>query len=218
MFSAVGTHGPVLSPLADFILDILFVSFAFILFSLSKPSKMQSLLFGAFVLVIVAGRILFQPLPNVQPVTLAVLLMGAHQGVQRGVSFAVLVTLLSNVFISDGWWTIFQALGWSAVAILGASVASKTNEMLSFKSLLILSAVSAVLFDVITTFSLVDSSTTPIGFLSLLYSGLMYDFFHVIGNMSFVVWFGHTMQQFLLPLPEITEDVQMVEDVYVVRG
>ncbi|MDA0715104.1 MAG: hypothetical protein O2866_00585 [archaeon] len=185
---------------------------------MSKPSKMQSLMFGAFVLVIVASRILFQPLPNVQPVTLAVLLMGAHQGAQRGVSFAVLVTLLSNVFIGDGWWTIFQALGWSAVALLGATFVSKTNEMLDFKSLLILSAVSAVLFDVITTFSLVDSSTTPIDFLSLLYSGLMYDFFHVIGNMSFVVWFGHTMQQFLLPLPEITEDVQMVEDVYVVRG
>jgi energy-coupling factor transport system substrate-specific component len=218
MFSAVGTHGPVLSPIADFILDLLFVSFAFVLFSMSKPSKMQSVLFCVFVVVIVAGRILLQPLPNVQPVTLAVLLMGAHQGVQRGVSFALLVTLLSNLFIGDGWWTLFQALGWSAVAILGAGVASKSKEMLDFKMLLILSAISAILFDFITTFSLVNGSTTLTDFVSILYSGLMYDAFHILGNMSFAVWFGHTMQQFLLPLPEITEDIQLVEDVYVVRG
>ena len=58
--------------------------------------------------------------PNIQPVTILMLLAGAHLGSRHGVALAVLVTLVSNIFLGSGWWTIWQASGWAMVAVTGA--------------------------------------------------------------------------------------------------
>jgi len=218
MFSAIGTHGPILSPIADTLLDIFFVGLAIMLFANSKPSKMQSFFFLSFVCIIVAGRVILQPLPNVQPVTLAVFLMGAHQGTRRGMSFAILVTLLSNLFIGDGWWTLFQAIGWSAVAAFGAWATARSSAKIELDALLPLLVVSSILFDIITTLSLIDSSTTITSFMSILYSGLLYDMFHILGNLCFAVWLGGSIQDFLMPMENINEESVMAEDLHVISG
>ena len=218
MFSAIGTHGPILSPIADTLLDIFFVGLAIMLFANSKPSKMQSFFFLSFVCIIVAGRVILQPLPNVQPVTLAVFLMGAHQGTRRGMSFAILVTLLSNLFIGDGWWTLFQAIGWSAVAAFGAWATARSSGKIELDVLLPLLVVSSILFDIITTLSLFDSSTTITSFMSILYSGLLYDMFHILGNLCFAVWLGGSIQDFLMPMENINEESVMAEDLHVISG
>jgi len=218
MFSAIGTHGPILSPIADTLLDVFFVGLAIMLFANSKPSKMQSFFFLSFVCIIVAGRVILQPLPNVQPVTLAVFLMGAHQGARRGMSFAILVTLLSNLFIGDGWWTLFQAIGWSAVAAFGAWATARSSAKIELDALLPLLVVSSILFDIITTLSLFDSSTTITSFMSILYSGLLYDMFHILGNLCFAVWLGGSIQDFLMPMENINEESVMAEDLHVISG
>ena len=218
MFSAIGTHGPILSPLADTLFDLLFVGFAILLFTNSKPSKMQSFFFLSFVFIIVAGRVILQPLPNVQPVTVAVFLMGAHQGARRGMSFAILVTLLSNLFIGDGWWTLFQAIGWSVVAVLGASATARSSAKIELNVLLPMLVASSILFDFITSLSLIDSSTTLTSFISILYSGLLYDMFHILGNLCFAVWLGESMQDFLMPIENIHEESVPAEDLHVISG
>ena len=218
MFSAIGTHGPILSPLADTLFDLLFVGFAILLFTNSKPSKMQSFFFLSFVFIIVAGRVILQPLPNVQPVTMAVFLMGAHQGARRGMSFAILVTLLSNLFIGDGWWTLFQAIGWSVVAVLGASATARSSAKIELNVLLPMLVASSILFDFITSLSLIDSSTTLTSFISILYSGLLYDMFHILGNLCFAVWLGESMQDFLMPIENIHEESVPAEDLHVISG
>jgi len=218
MFSAIGTHGPILSPLADTLFDLLFVGFAILLFTNSKPSKIQSFFFLSFVFIIVAGRVILQPLPNVQPVTMAVFLMGAHQGARRGMSFAILVTLLSNLFIGDGWWTLFQAIGWSVVAVLGASATARSSAKIELNVLLPMLVASSILFDFITSLSLIDSSTTLTSFISILYSGLLYDMFHILGNLCFAVWLGESMQDFLMPIENIHEESVPAEDLHVISG
>jgi len=179
---------------------------------------MQSFFFLSFVCIIVAGRVILQPLPNVQPVTLAVFLMGAHQGTRRGMSFAILVTLLSNLFIGDGWWTLFQAIGWSAVAAFGAWATARSSAKIELDVLLPLLVVSSILFDIITTLSLIDSSTTITSFMSILYSGLLYDMFHILGNLCFAVWLGGSIQDFLMPMENINEESVMAEDLHVISG
>ena len=214
MFSASGIHGPVLTPYASMLLDVIFVAAAILLFWTSKPNKMQSYVFAAFVLIVVAGRVVLQPFPNVQPVTVAVLLMGAFQGMKRGISFAILVTLLSNLFIGAGWWTLFQVAGWSCVAIIGAISAQRIGE-LQLPRLVYLSVVSAIAFDFIVTFSLVDSTTTILEFLSFLYLGLPYDVLHILSNVTFMIWFGHSIQEFLAPIPEPETETMLAEGLHV---
>ena len=90
--------------------DVALVSAAFaFLFSAPRANRMTAAMLATMVVAMAALRVVMQPLPNVQPVTVAALLVGAHLGARRGVAFAILVTLLSNLLISHGWWTFFQA-------------------------------------------------------------------------------------------------------------
>ena len=66
---------------------------------------------AAFISALVVSRVMLEPLPNIQPVTVALLLIGATLGARRGIGIAILVTILSNAFLGTGIWTLFQAAG-----------------------------------------------------------------------------------------------------------
>ena len=128
MFQAMGVHGPTLSPVASMFLDAALVATAFLL--LAKPTKRpiaNMLFFASLVLSVSLIRVVMQPLPNIQPVTVAALLVGAQLGARRGAAFALLVTMISNFFIGNGWWTLFQAAGWASVAVFGSRPVSYTH-------------------------------------------------------------------------------------------
>ena len=75
----------------------------------SNPLAMLAILaiFG------IAGRVLFEPLPNVQPVTVIVLLAGIYYGAPRALALAGIIALVSNVAVlGHGPWTLFQVVGW----------------------------------------------------------------------------------------------------------
>ena len=47
----------------------------------------------------VSGRILLEPIPNVQPVTVIVLMSGIYFGFTRSIILATSVALVSNIFL-----------------------------------------------------------------------------------------------------------------------
>ena len=110
MFSASGTHGPVVEPALGLLIDASLIGAATILL-LRSSSKTGMGLLALLVLTISSLRVAMADLPNIQPVTVSCLLVGAVMGARRGVAFAILVTLLSNAVIGVGWWSIFQAAG-----------------------------------------------------------------------------------------------------------
>tara|TARA_B100000035_G_C21009482_1_gene558899 strand:- start:933 stop:1592 length:660 start_codon:yes stop_codon:yes gene_type:complete len=198
MFQALGVHGPVLTPLASALLDITLVSVAFAFFvGGGRSNRMAMGMLATMVVAMAALRVLMQPLPNVQPITVAALLVGAHLGVRRGVAFAILATLLSNLLISHGWWTLFQAAGWSLVAVIGARANLIQNGELRMPRLAVVSVVAALLFGFVSTLSLVTSSMTPGAFAVLLGQGWPFDAVHALGNLVFVVWMAPSLHQFL---------------------
>ena len=80
------------------------------------------LMLGVFA---VSGRVLMDPIPNVQPVTVIVLLAGIHYGAPRAIALATAVTLCSNLILGHGLWSLYQAVGWSAVGVAGALLSSR---------------------------------------------------------------------------------------------
>tara|TARA_B110000908_G_scaffold160957_1_gene204697 strand:+ start:415 stop:1077 length:663 start_codon:yes stop_codon:yes gene_type:complete len=191
MFQALGTHGPVLSPTTSLVLDVILVVAAFwLLATPSKKSLGDSLLLVTLVLAVSATRVLMQPLPNIQPVTVAALIIGAQLGARRGAAFAILVAMISNAVIGNGWWTIFQAIGWASVAVMGSKLALIVNGELQRSRLFIAAIASAFVFDLIVSLSIIDSSFTLLTFLTYLAHGLPYDLLHAVGNLTFAVWFG----------------------------
>ena len=97
----------------------------------------------------VSGRVLLDPIPNVQPVTVIVLLAGVHFGASRSIALAATVALASNMILGHGLWTFYQAAGWAAVGIAGALLSSRLypNGTIAMTKLAATSVVAALVFD-----------------------------------------------------------------------
>jgi energy-coupling factor transport system substrate-specific component len=59
-----------------------------------------------------AGRVLFAPIPNVQPVTVMVAAAGVALGPRRGFAVGAIAALASNMFLGQGSHTPWQMLAW----------------------------------------------------------------------------------------------------------
>ena len=62
--------------------------------------------------VAVAGRVLFTPLPNFQPVSAIVIIAALCFGRESGFLTGALSALVSNMFLGQGAWTPWQMYGW----------------------------------------------------------------------------------------------------------
>ena len=65
-----------------------------------------------------AGRVLFAPIPSVQPVTVIVAAAGVALGPRRGFAVGALAALASNFFLGQGPHTPWQMLAWGGCGLL----------------------------------------------------------------------------------------------------
>jgi energy-coupling factor transport system substrate-specific component len=72
--------------------------------------------------VAAAGRVLFTPIPGVQPVTFVCLVTGAALGPRAGLAVGPLAGLLSNSFLGQGPWTPAQMALWGLAGLTGAAL------------------------------------------------------------------------------------------------
>lgn len=77
----------------------------------------------------VVGRLAFQFVPNIQPMTAIIIITSILIGPINGIIVAVLGCFVSNLLLGMGMWTIWQMLAWGAVAlisgVLGKYITSK---------------------------------------------------------------------------------------------
>ena len=162
----------------------------------NRPWAMLSLLaiFG------ISGRILLEPLPNIQPVTMLVLLAGIYFGGWRALALAGTIAWVSNVLVlGHGPWTFFQALGWGAVGLSGAGLSGflLDGNRIRVTRLAYVSAASAFLFDWIVSSSiLLETGTSMI--VPYLINGLAFDLYHAAGNVAFVAWMAVPLSDMIL--------------------
>lgn len=199
MLSAIGTHGPTVSPAAMMLLNVILFSIGVWLLIKPQDSKQAWL----WPLLLIAGlasvsRIAMGFIPNVMPVTILAVMVGSKFGAQRGFAFAILVTLGSNAVLGHGWWSLFQILGWSSVAVVASMMKVHDDAgALSMSRLAFASMWSVPVFSIIVSFSIIDSGMSLIEFGLYLVNGLLYDFIHFLGNLFFAMWFGHWFERLL---------------------
>lgn len=87
----------------------------FFSFERRKPSVKDILPVVVMVAVASAGRVVFNFLPQIQPVTAIVIIMGVYCGKQTGFLTGSLCALVSNLFLGQGPWTPFQMLAWGQI-------------------------------------------------------------------------------------------------------
>ena len=184
-----GVHGTALGPVEMLVLNVVLVSFSFLL--LCRPTqsaKREILVLTSITLAAAASRILLEPFPNVQPLTLMCLVMGASLGARRGMAFAVMATMLSNIVLSHGLWTFYQATGWAAIAFAGSKLSLVHGSKVEMKKLIFTAAIVSVLFDWWVSLSALSSLATISDFGIYLLNGLPFDAIHAIASIASAVW------------------------------
>ena len=184
-----GVHGAVLGPIEMLVLNIVLITFCF--FMLCRPtinSTREVLVLSSITIAAAASRIILEPLPNVQPLTVLCLIMGASLGARRGMAFAVMATMISNIILSHGLWTLFQATGWAAIAFAGSKLNLVIRSDILMKRLLVTSVIVSVLFDWWVSLSVITSGTTLFEFFLYILNGLPFDVLHALASIVSAVW------------------------------
>jgi energy-coupling factor transport system substrate-specific component len=86
-------------------------------------SSKELVLIATLAAAAAAGRILFAAVPNVQPVTVIVVVSGVALGPRAGMSVGGLAALISNFYLGQGAYTPWQMLAWGACGLLGGFAA-----------------------------------------------------------------------------------------------
>lgn len=132
------------------------------------------------------GRVVFQFLPNVQPMTAILLILTLYLGVRDGLVVATLSLILSNMILGMGPWTFAQLFSY-AVIILFTGIVMRPFHSKRTKWLFVLFALlSGFFYGFIISF--VSFRTYGMTNFWVYYSvGLPFDFLHAVGNAGFYI-------------------------------
>lgn len=131
----------------------------------------------------VVGRLVFQFVPNIQPMTAIIIITSILIGPVNGIIVAVLGCFVSNLLLGMGMWTIWQMLAWGTVAlisgVLGKYITSK--RLFVFTPVAVLSGYLFGFVVSLNMFVLTDNG------LAYYLAGLPFDTAHAIGNGIFFI-------------------------------
>ena len=179
-------HGLEAGPLSS-----LHITLALIAAGLLLPDLLQRRWTMAISIVAVAvaaglGRIVMNTTPSVQPLTALVFILGALVGGRRASSCAIAATLISNLELGMGVWSVYQALAWSTVGCVGSMVRPylMVADRLSLWRTAVFASLLAYPFGWIVSIPALDHGV--IKYFGYLWNGLMFDTYHAIGNALFI--------------------------------
>lgn len=195
-------HNVALSPIQSLFLNIAILSIIVLSLIRGERSLRDQSQWGMLFLLAVfgvSGRILLGPIPNVQPVTVLVLLAGAYFGAPRAIALAATIALASNVMLlGHGPWTLFQAIGWGGVGLLGALLSNRivVEGDVRVGLLAVIAAISGLVFNWFVSLSIL-LEVGPSMLIPYLLNGLVFDLYHVAGNVLFVAWMASPLGEMM---------------------
>ena len=145
----------------------------------------------------VAGRVLFNVIPQVQPSTALIILTGLSLGPFCGGATGMLTAFVSNMVLGQGPWTPFQMLAWGLIGV-GAGYLGKNRWLSSLPSACIYGVISAFFYSILTDFSYLYytiGSITVKDFFLVLLTGLSFNISHAVCNVVFIVLLYHKFLQ-----------------------
>lgn len=160
----------------------------FVMFERSKPQPKDILPIVVICCGASLGRIIFNVIPQVQPVTALVIIAGSVYGCCKGYVTGALCALVSNLFLGQGPWTLFQMTAWGMVGLVAGAMAKIITNFSEKKKICIFAIYgffAAFLFSLITDFSTIAYMGEGITFISVLAvygAGLAFNISHGVFN------------------------------------
>ena len=133
----------------------------------------------------IVGRIALSAIPNVQPVTVLLMLIALYFGVGWSAACTVIVVLVTNFFLGMGIWTFHQIAVWALiVAVTGLLFRRKRNPVLLTAWAVAMGYVYGFLISLFQFGTFVKGDIA--GFAAYYAAGLLFDTYHALGNGIFM--------------------------------
>ena len=100
------------------IINIIINIAIFAIFELKKPAVRDFLPLVVICAGASLGRVIFSFMPQIQPVTVLVIITGSAYGSLYGYITGSLCALISNMMLGQGPWTFFQMTGWGIIGFI----------------------------------------------------------------------------------------------------
>jgi energy-coupling factor transport system substrate-specific component len=144
-----------------------------------------------------AGRVLFAPIPSVQPVTVVCLVTGAALGPRAGLAVGPIAGLISNGFLGQGPWTPPQMALWAGAGLTGAALRGACRRTVG---LAVVAFAWGLLFGWAMNLWFLASFGPEVSAASLVLAGgrsLPFDLAHATGNAVIAVVAGPALLRLL---------------------
>lgn len=173
-------------------ITILCIIFFFWRFEKAEVSAKEIALIATMTTFAGISRVPFAAFPSVQPTTFLVMITGYVFGGQTGFVVGALTALVSNFFLGQGPWTLWQMLGWGVCGGVAAFLA-KSEKNFSVRKFAVLSASCGYLFGWIQNIWHWLCFVYPLNFKTFLatyIASFPFDTLHVLSNIVFTYAFG----------------------------
>lgn len=161
-----------------------------------------------------AGRVVFAPIPSVQPSTVMVILSGWVLGPAAGFTVGATTALVSNVFLGQGPWTIWQMLSWAAIGVV-AGWLGKLDVSRPARWVLVYSAICGIAFgwamNVWSWLAFIYPRTLAT-LATTMATSVVFDLMHAGGNVLFSLLFAERGLTLLERFRQRTRVTYVAED------
>ena len=143
-----------------------------------------------------AGRVLFAPIPSVQPVTVIVAAAGVALGPKRGFAVGAVAALASNFFLGQGPHTPWQMLAWGGCGLLGGLLRPVLRRRLAFAAFVVaLGFAFGAVMDVWLWYAFYPH--TEAALIARLAAGIPFNVAHASGNLVLALAAGPELRRVL---------------------
>ena len=143
-----------------------------------------------------AGRVLMAPIPDVQPVTVIVVVTGVALGARAGIGVGAAAAFVSNFFLGQGLWTPWQMLAWGACGAVGAFAAPLLRRRIPLAVVcFLLGYAFGFVMDVWNWYGFYPHTWSS--FLARQAAGFPFDTAHALGNLALALAAGPELRRLL---------------------
>jgi energy-coupling factor transport system substrate-specific component len=143
-----------------------------------------------------AGRVLFAPVPGVQPVTVIVVAAGVALGPRRGFAVGALAAFASNFFLGQGTHTPWQMLAWGGCGVAAGLARRFLERRLAFAAFCFALAFAyGTLMDLWVWYGFWPHTWAAL--LVVLGAGFAFNAAHALGNVALALAFGPELRRVL---------------------
>jgi energy-coupling factor transport system substrate-specific component len=143
-----------------------------------------------------AGRVLFAPVPGVQPVTVMVAAAGVALGPRRGFAVGAIAALVSNFFLGQGVHTPWQMLAWGGCGLLAGVCAPLLRRRAPFAAFcVVLGFAFGTLMDLWLWFTFYPHTWAAL--VAVLGAGVAFNVAHATGNLVLALAVGPELRRVL---------------------